>query len=119
MVLHPEAMSLTMPRTVSVVIPVYNHEHAIGKVVGQVMEHGLPCILVDDGSDKTEALRFLDKLEPDFTRRSWRLIRQENRYLGAAMEQAVRFAAASVSARTPVAEAAAPAPAAVPPSAAK
>lgn len=33
-----------------VVIPVYNHEHAIGKVVGQVLEHGLPCILVDDGS---------------------------------------------------------------------
>jgi len=33
-----------------VVIPVYNHEHAIGKVVAQVLDHGLPCILVDDGS---------------------------------------------------------------------
>ena len=33
-----------------VVIPVYNHEHAIGKVVAQVLEHALPCILVDDGS---------------------------------------------------------------------
>uniref|UniRef100_UPI002584EB8E glycosyltransferase n=1 Tax=uncultured Massilia sp. TaxID=169973 RepID=UPI002584EB8E len=33
-----------------VVIPVYNHEHAIGKVVGQVLAHALPCILVDDGS---------------------------------------------------------------------
>jgi len=32
-----------------VVIPVYNHEHAIGKVVEHVLEHGLPCILVDDG----------------------------------------------------------------------
>jgi glycosyltransferase involved in cell wall biosynthesis len=33
-----------------VVIPVYNHEHAIAKVLGQVLAHGLPCILVDDGS---------------------------------------------------------------------
>jgi len=33
-----------------VVIPVYNHEHAIGKVVAQVLGHGLPVILVDDGS---------------------------------------------------------------------
>ena len=32
-----------------VVIPVYNHEHAIGKVVARVLEHRLPCILVDDG----------------------------------------------------------------------
>jgi glycosyltransferase involved in cell wall biosynthesis len=33
-----------------VVIPVYNHEHAVGAVVEQVLAHGLPCILVDDGS---------------------------------------------------------------------
>lgn len=33
-----------------VVIPVYNHEHAVGDVVGKVLAHGLPCILVDDGS---------------------------------------------------------------------
>ena len=33
-----------------VVIPVYNHEHAIGKVLAQVITHGLPVILVDDGS---------------------------------------------------------------------
>lgn len=33
-----------------VVIPVYNHEHAIGTVLGQVLAHGLPVILVDDGS---------------------------------------------------------------------
>ena len=32
-----------------VVIPVYNHEHAIGNVVAQVLAHGLPVILVDDG----------------------------------------------------------------------
>jgi glycosyltransferase involved in cell wall biosynthesis len=31
-------------------IPVYNHEHAIGTVVAAVLAHQLPCILVDDGS---------------------------------------------------------------------
>ncbi|MCF7749248.1 glycosyltransferase family 2 protein [Bacillus subtilis subsp. subtilis] len=33
-----------------VVIPVYDHEHAIGAVVGGVLASGLPCLLVDDGS---------------------------------------------------------------------
>ena len=33
-----------------VLIPVYNHEHAIGTVVQSVLATGLPCILVDDGS---------------------------------------------------------------------
>jgi glycosyltransferase involved in cell wall biosynthesis len=33
-----------------VVIPVYNHEHAIAAVVEQVKTHGLPVLLVDDGS---------------------------------------------------------------------
>ncbi|RJG02741.1 glycosyltransferase family 2 protein [Noviherbaspirillum sedimenti] len=33
-----------------VVIPVYNHEHAVGAVVDAVLATGLPCILVDDGS---------------------------------------------------------------------
>lgn len=33
-----------------VVIPVYNHEHAIGAVVDGVRAHGQPCLLVDDGS---------------------------------------------------------------------
>ncbi|MCS0627853.1 glycosyltransferase family 2 protein [Telluria mixta] len=32
-----------------VVIPVYNHEHAIGNVLAQVLAHALPVILVDDG----------------------------------------------------------------------
>lgn len=35
----------------AIVIPVYNHEHAIGTIVAQVMASGLPILLVDDGSD--------------------------------------------------------------------
>jgi len=44
-----------------VVIPVYNHEHAIGKVLAQVLAHGLPVILVDDGSSAACAAT-LDRL---------------------------------------------------------
>lgn len=34
-----------------VVIPVYNHGAAIGAVVAAVRRHGLPCLMVDDGSE--------------------------------------------------------------------
>lgn len=34
-----------------VVIPVYNHGAAIGAMVDGVLAHGVPCLLVDDGSD--------------------------------------------------------------------
>ena len=44
-----------------VVIPVYNHEHAIGTVVEKVRAQGLPVILVDDGS-KESCAAVLDSL---------------------------------------------------------
>lgn len=34
-----------------IVVPVYNHEHAIGAVVAGLLRHDAPCILVDDGSN--------------------------------------------------------------------
>lgn len=43
------------------VIPVYNHEHAIGDVVEQVIQYGLFCVLVDDGSQASCAAT-LDQL---------------------------------------------------------
>lgn len=33
-----------------VVIPVFDHEHAVGAMVRGVRAHGVPCLLVDDGS---------------------------------------------------------------------
>lgn len=48
-----------------VVIPVYNHEHAIGKVVQQVLSFSFPCILVDDGSSKLCA-ETLDRLQQEY-----------------------------------------------------
>jgi glycosyltransferase involved in cell wall biosynthesis len=43
------------------VIPVYNHEEAVGAVVENVTAHRLACILVDDGSEAACA-RELDRL---------------------------------------------------------
>jgi glycosyltransferase involved in cell wall biosynthesis len=39
-----------------IVIPVFNHEHAIGAVVARLLAHGIPLILVDDGSAAAAAL---------------------------------------------------------------
>lgn len=44
-----------------VVIPVYNHERAVGAVVAQVLRQGLPVLLVDDGSQPSCA-QVLDAL---------------------------------------------------------
>ncbi len=44
-----------------VVIPVYNHAHAIGRVIDGLKDAGLPVWLVDDGSD-TECQQVLESL---------------------------------------------------------
>lgn len=33
-----------------IVVPVYNHQHAIGPLLARLRVHGQPCLLVDDGS---------------------------------------------------------------------
>ena len=56
---------------------------------------GLPAIeavLVDDGSRSNAALEALDQFDAEFAHRSWRVIRQENRYLGAARNTAAAAA---------------------------
>jgi glycosyltransferase involved in cell wall biosynthesis len=65
-----------------VVIPVYNHEHAIGAVVGEIRAQGLAVVLVDDGSSQAcaEVLQGLSAT-PEVT-----LVRHEhNRGKGAAV----------------------------------
>ncbi|MFC4160461.1 glycosyltransferase family 2 protein [Chitinimonas lacunae] len=52
------------------VIPVYNHGEAVGAVVAAVRSHGLPCVLVDDGS-AADCAAVLDRLaaaDPDGVR---------------------------------------------------
>ena len=38
------------PMKLCVIIPVYNHEHAIIQVVANLKQHAIPCFLVNDGS---------------------------------------------------------------------
>jgi len=44
-----------------VLVPVYNHEHAIGDVVAALLAHPVNCLLVDDGS-KASCAQVLDDL---------------------------------------------------------
>jgi len=52
----------------------------------------LEVVLVDDGSDDPAAIATLNRLAPQFEAKNWHLIRQANRYLGAARNTAVRHA---------------------------
>ena len=52
----------------------------------------LEAVLVDDGSESAGALETLDALEAEFAERGWRVVRQENRYLGAARNAAAAVA---------------------------
>jgi glycosyltransferase involved in cell wall biosynthesis len=46
------------------VIPVYNHEHAVPAVAANLRAHGLPVVLVDDGSSE-ECRRALERLSAE------------------------------------------------------
>ena len=52
----------------------------------------LETVLVDDGSESAAAQAALDAIETDFGTRGWRVVRQENRYLGAARNAAAALA---------------------------
>ena len=52
----------------------------------------LDAVLVDDGSESLAALAALAEVEGDFAARGWRVVRQENRYVGAARNTAARAA---------------------------
>jgi glycosyltransferase involved in cell wall biosynthesis len=73
------------------VIPVYNHEHAVGEVVAGVLRHKLPCVVVDDGSSPTCAAA-LDELAAAAPTRLTLLRHPVNRGKGAAVLTAVRHA---------------------------
>ena len=75
-----------------VVIPVYNHENAIGAVVDAVLSQNLPCILVDDGSSPGCA-GILETLAAARPTEITLLRHPVNRGKGAAVLTGVRYAA--------------------------
>jgi len=75
-----------------VVIPVYNHEHAVGAVVEAVRSAGLSCLLVDDGSAPACA-QVLAQLAADAPERIVLVRHARNRGKGAAVISGIREAA--------------------------
>ena len=74
-----------------VVVPVYNHQEAIGQVLAQLKPHGLFCYLINDGSSKscTEVLRVLAERE-----KNWLTLfeRDSNGGKGAAVTEGLKLA---------------------------
>lgn len=65
--------------------------HALASLQRQDYPH-FDVVLVDDGSDRADALAYLDDIEPAFDHAGWTLVRQPNRYLGAARNTAISHA---------------------------
>lgn len=80
---------------VSVCIAHFNRPHFLRQSLASVAAQtysNLEVIVVDDGSTDPEAIRCLAELEPDFARRGWRIVRQQNLYLGAVRNTGARHA---------------------------
>jgi glycosyltransferase involved in cell wall biosynthesis len=75
-----------------VVIPVYNHQGAVGPVVTGVLAQNLTCILVDDGSSR-ECSKVLEELTLASPDRIILLCHDLNRGKGDAVLTALRYAA--------------------------
>ncbi len=80
---------------VSVCLVHFNRPELLTQALASLRAQDYPnfeIVLVDDGSTKSEAIAFLASLEPEFKKRNWQIIRQENRYLGAARNNGARHA---------------------------
>jgi len=80
---------------VSVCLVHYNRPHYLIQALDSLTRLTYPnfeVVLVDDGSTKPEAIEYLNRLQPGFEKKGWRLIHQENLYLGAARNTAARHA---------------------------
>ena len=83
--------------TPRVTVCLVHHERPalLGMAAGSVLAQDYPnldAVVVDDGSRSAAARAALDAVEADFAPRGWRVIRQENRYLGAARNAAAAAA---------------------------
>jgi GT2 family glycosyltransferase/glycosyltransferase involved in cell wall biosynthesis len=80
---------------VSLCLTTFNRPSLLRQAVTSIRSLTYPnleVVLVDDGSTQPEALAVLEELKPAFDQRGWRIVHQENRYLGAARNTAARHA---------------------------
>ncbi|MCL8208199.1 MAG: glycosyltransferase [Actinomycetia bacterium] len=72
---------------VSVVLVHHDRPRHLERALASLRAQDYPAfevVLVDDGSETPEAHRALEDLAPEFAARGWTLLREPNRYLGAA-----------------------------------
>jgi GT2 family glycosyltransferase len=80
---------------VSVCLIHFNRPELLAQALASLRAQDYPhfeVVLVDDGSTRPEAVAFLAALETEFKQRNWQIVRQENRYLGAARNNGARHA---------------------------
>jgi glycosyltransferase involved in cell wall biosynthesis len=75
-----------------VVIPVYNHQAAVGAVVRETLAENVPCILIDDGS-AAPCAAVLDALTAGWPKQIKLIRHTHNRGKGAAVLSGMRYAA--------------------------
>jgi len=95
----PTPFELTDPPLVSVVVPHHNQPELIWPTLASIVEQDYPnleIVLVDDGSTDEAAIANLRRLEAHEWGRPFKLVRQENLYLGAARNTGVRNASGDV-----------------------
>jgi len=92
---EPETFALDDMPLVSVIVPHYNQPDLIWPTLQSVADQDYPnleIVLVDDGSTDPAAIANLEKVERHDWNRPLTVVRQENRYLGAARNAGVRSA---------------------------
>ncbi len=92
---HAPASEERFTPLVSVCIPHRNRHYMLDRAIGSILAQdytNYEIIVVDDGSDQPETLAYLKNLEVDFAARGWSVLKQENRFPGAARNLAVRHA---------------------------
>ncbi len=80
---------------VSVCLVHYERPLLLMQAVDSLRQQDYPnfeVILVDDGSQSSDSVRYLGVLKEEFAHRGWRVVRQDNAYLGAARNHAARLA---------------------------
>lgn len=80
---------------VSLCLVTYNRPLLLAQALDSIRAISYPkleVVLVDDGSTDAAAVATLASLEPEFSERGWQVVRQANRYLGAARNAGARHA---------------------------
>jgi GT2 family glycosyltransferase len=92
---HPSPVAPIDQPLVTVCLTHRNRPQMLAQAIESLRRQDYPrmqVVLVDDGSDAPDALAFLTELEPEFSKKGWKLLRQPNRYLGAARNAAAKIA---------------------------